>query len=115
MAPTLVFGADGQLLVVIGSPGGSLIINYVTKALVAMLDWQMDVQAAIELPNVGSRNGPTELERGTAAETLAATLSAMGHPLRVMDMTSGTHGILRTPQGWSGGADPRREGVARGR
>ncbi len=115
MAPTLVFDADGHLLLVIGSPGGSLIINYVLKALVAILDWHMDVQAAIDFPNIGSRNGPTELERGTAAEALAATLAAMGHPIRVMDMTSGLHGILRTPEGWSGGADPRREGVAKGR
>jgi gamma-glutamyltranspeptidase/glutathione hydrolase len=114
MAPTLVFDADGKLLLVIGSPGGSLIINYVLKALVAILDWKLDVQAAIDLPNMGSRNGPTELERGTPAESLAATLAAMGHPVRLMDMTSGMHGILRTHEGWSGGADPRREGVARG-
>jgi gamma-glutamyltranspeptidase/glutathione hydrolase len=114
MAPTLVFDANDTLLLVIGSPGGSLIINYVLKALVAILDWNMDVQAAIDAPNVGSRNGPTELERGTAAEPLAATLAAMGHPIRVMDMTSGLHGILRTREGWSGGADPRREGVAKG-
>ena len=115
MAPTLVFDADGRLLLVIGSPGGSRIINYVLKALVAILDWNMDVQAAIDLPNSGSRNGPTELEHGTAAETLAGTLAAMGHPIRITDMTSGLHAILRIPEGWSGGADPRREGVARGR
>ena len=114
MAPMLVFDADGTLRLVIGSPGGSLIINYVLKALVAVLDWKLDVQAAIDLPNIGSRNGPTELERSTAAEGLAAALAAMGHPVRVMDMTSGMHGILSTPAGWSGGADPRREGVARG-
>jgi gamma-glutamyltranspeptidase/glutathione hydrolase len=38
----------------------------------------------------------------------------MGHPLRIMDMTSGTHAILRTSRGLSGGADPRREGTAKG-
>jgi gamma-glutamyltranspeptidase/glutathione hydrolase len=114
MAPTIVFDEHGQLLLVLGSPGGSLIINYVVKALVAILDWNLDVQAAIDLPNVGSRNGPTELERGRSAEELAAALAAMGHPLRIMDMTSGTHAILRTPRGLSGGADPRREGTAKG-
>ena len=114
MAPTLVFDAEGRLLLVIGSPGGSLIINYVLKGLVAILDWKLDVQAAIDAPNIGSRNGPTELERDTAAEALAPALSAMGHRVRIMDMTSGMHAILRTPEGWSGGADPRREGVARG-
>ncbi|MCC6531972.1 MAG: gamma-glutamyltransferase [Burkholderiales bacterium] len=115
MAPTLVFDAGGRLHLALGSPGGSLIINYVLKTLVATLDWKLDVQAAIDLPNVGSRNGPTELERGTSAEALAATLQAMGHPLRVMDMTSGVHAIMRAGEGWTGGADPRREGVARGR
>ncbi len=39
----------------------------------------------------------------------------MGHPIRVADMTSGLRGVLHTPEGWSGGADPRREGIAKGR
>jgi gamma-glutamyltranspeptidase / glutathione hydrolase len=115
MAPTLVFDADGKLHMVVGSPGGSLIIGYVLKTLVATLDWKLDIQAAIDLPNVASRNAATELERGTPAETLEAALAAMGHPVRVMDMTSGVHGIVRDKQGWTGGADPRREGVAKGR
>jgi gamma-glutamyltranspeptidase/glutathione hydrolase len=114
MAPTFVFDGQDRLHLVIGSPGGSLIISYVLKALVAILDWKLDVQAAIDAPNVGSRNGPTELERDTGAEALAPVLAAMGHRVRIMDMTSGMHAILRTPEGWSGGADPRREGVARG-
>jgi gamma-glutamyltranspeptidase/glutathione hydrolase len=100
---------------VVGAPGGSLIINYVLKTLIATLDWKLDIQAAIDLPNVASRNDATELERGTRAEGLAATLQAMGHPVRVMDMTSGVHAIMRAPGGWQGGADPRREGAARGR
>ena len=115
MAPKLVFDADGRLFMVVGSPGGSLIINYVLKALIATIDWKLDIQAAIDLPNVGSRNGPTEIEDVEGARTLAAGLKALGHPVRVMDMTSGMHGIVRTDGGWVGGADPRREGVAKGR
>jgi len=114
MAPTIVFDEDGRVRVVIGSAGGSRIINYVAKALVAILDWNMDVQAALDAPNVGSRNGPTELERGSEAERLAPALAAMGHPIGIVDMTSGTHAIVRTSAGWSGGADPRREGAAKG-
>ena len=115
MAPTLVFDAGGRLHMTVGSPGGSLIINYVVKALVATLDWNMDIQAAIDLANFGSRNGPTEIEKGTALEAVAAALQAIGHEVRTMDMTSGTHGIVRDPRGgWRGGADPRREGVAQG-
>ena len=115
MAPFLVYGRDGRLEMALGSPGGSLIIGYVAKALVGMIDWNLDPQRAIELPNMGSRNGPTELERGTELEGLAGALKAMGHDARPIEMTSGLQAIRRTANGWQGGADPRREGVARGR
>ena len=115
MAPVIVLDGDGRVEAVVGSAGGSFIINYVTKALVAMLDWGLDPQAALDLPNFGSRNGPTELEKGTELERLDGALKAMGHEVRAIDMISGTHAIRRTPAGWAGGADPRREGAARGR
>ena len=114
MSPTMVFDRDGKLILVLGSAGGSAIINHVVKTLVAALDWNMDIQQAIALPNFGSRNGPTELEQGTAAAGWAEPLRALGHDVQVIDMTSGLHGIRRTADGWSGGADPRREGVAKG-
>ena len=115
MAPTLVFRKNGDLHLVVGSPGGSRIINYVAKTLIATLDWNMDIQSAITLPNAGSRNGPTEIERGTAFEALEKPLQAMGHEVQLVDMTSGLHGIMRAGRGWQGGADPRREGIAKGR
>jgi len=114
MAPTMVFDDKGKLLMVIGSPGGHSIINYVALTLVNALDWGMDIQKAIDAPRMGSRNGPTELERGTALERLAPELERMGHSVRIRDEASGLHGIMRTPAGWTGGADPRREGVALG-
>ena len=114
MAPTMVFDRDGKLVLVLGSAGGSAIINHVVKTLVAALDWKLDIQQAIAFPNFGSRNGPTELERGTAAAAWARPLRALGHEVRIIDMTSGVQAIERTRDGWSGGADPRREGVAKG-
>jgi gamma-glutamyltranspeptidase/glutathione hydrolase len=114
MAPTLVFDRDGKLVLSVGSPGGSAIINYVAKTIIAVLDWGMDIQQAIALANVGSRGGATELEKGTEAEALKPALEAMGHQVQVVVFTSGTQGIAVGPAGLAGGADPRREGVARG-
>ncbi len=115
MSPTLVFDrASGNLVMSVGSPGGSAIINYVGKTLLATLDWGLNVQEAISLPNFGSRNGPTELEEGFAGDELVNDLKARGHNVRVMQQTSGLQGIQRSGSGWFGGADPRREGVVRG-
>jgi gamma-glutamyltranspeptidase/glutathione hydrolase len=115
MAPTMVFDAQGRLQLLVGSPGGSAIINYVAKALVGVLDWKLDIQQAIDLPNFGSRNGPTQLERGSGYEALVPALTERGHDVRLMELESGLHGIERVPGGWRGGADPRREGVVLGR
>jgi gamma-glutamyltranspeptidase/glutathione hydrolase len=120
MAPTLVFDrASGALVATLGSPGGSQIIGYVGKTLVGLLDWNLDIQQAIALPNFGSRNGPTELEKGRFGTGVVDALKARGHDVREIDMASGLQGIVRVRLaderlGWAGGADPRREGVALG-
>jgi gamma-glutamyltranspeptidase/glutathione hydrolase len=114
MAPTLVFEGE-KVRMALGSPGGSMIINYVAKALVGTLDWGLELQAAIELPNFGSRNGPTLIEQGSRYDELASPLAGLGHQVDRIPLTSGLHGIERVPGGWRGGADPRREGIARGR
>ena len=115
MAPTIVYDAAGRVTMLTGSPSGSAIVGYVVKTLVAMIDWGLDPQAAAALGNFGSRNGPTELEAGTPVAALAPKLRAMGHDVRVGVETSGVQAIARTRSGWIGGADPRREGVVRGR
>jgi gamma-glutamyltranspeptidase/glutathione hydrolase len=115
MAPTLVFERQsGKLLLAAGSPGGSTIINYVAKVLVGTLDWKLNVQQAISLPNFGSRNGPTEVEAGRVPADVVAQLKARGHDVRQGEMNSGLQGLQRTATGWFGGADPRREGIVRG-
>jgi len=114
MAPTIVYDRFGRVAIVAGSPGGSAIINYVAKTLLAIIDWDLDPQAAVALPNFGSRNGPTELERNTPIVALEPRLKALGAPVWITDHTSGLHVIQRTSNGWIGGADPRREGIARG-
>jgi gamma-glutamyltranspeptidase/glutathione hydrolase len=113
MAPTLVF-RGGELQLVVGSPGGSSIINFVAKTLVGVLDWRLDIQAAIDVPNFGSRSGPLEIEAGSGLVPLTRALAARGHVVELLRLQSGLHGIERVPGGWRGGADPRREGVAQG-
>jgi gamma-glutamyltranspeptidase/glutathione hydrolase len=114
MSPTLVFDGSGNLVMAVGSPGGSRIIGYVVKTLIAVLDWGMDMDAAINAPYFVNRNGSTDLEKGTQLETLKPVLEGMGHKVKLISNSSGLHGILTTPTGLDGGADKRREGVALG-
>jgi gamma-glutamyltranspeptidase / glutathione hydrolase len=113
-APTLVFDHNGKLVLVVGSGGGSRIINYVAKALVAALDWKLDAQQAVSLPNFSNRNGATELEEGTSFAELKQSLERLGHTVEVVRLTSGSQAIMATDRGLVGGADPRREGLAKG-
>ena len=115
MSPSLVFDRrDGRVVMSVGSPGGAPIIHYTAKTLIATLDWGLDPQAAIALPNFGSLNGPTLLERGRFAPATIDALKARGHAVQEADLTSGLQALRRTEQGWRGGADPRREGVVLG-
>ncbi len=115
MSPTLVFDkTTGQLVLSGGSPGGALIVHYTAKVLVGTLHWDMNAQDAVNLPNFGSLNGPTLLEAQRFPATTLEALKAQGHEVREMEMTSGLQAIERTPRGWFGAADPRREGVVLG-
>ena len=112
MSPTIVL-KDGAPILVVGSPGGSRIIGYVAKTIIAHLDWGLDVQAAIDLPHLVNRFGTYDLEDGTAAADLEGALSAMGYETNLRGLTSGLHAIA-VGEGLSGGADNRREGIALG-
>jgi len=128
MAPTMVFNADGSFRAALGSPGGSRIILYVAKALVAMIDWRLDPQQATALANFGNRGRAFELEFDPSLATTdllapwstvpsiwrGIRLRALGHRVRPDLMTSGLHIVERRGDVLLGGADPRREGVARG-
>ncbi|MFC3167432.1 gamma-glutamyltransferase [Paracoccus fontiphilus] len=112
MAPTIVL-KDDRPVMVIGSPGGSRIIGYVARAIVAHLDWGMDIQKAVAAPNIVNRFGPMDIEAGLPA-ALTEGLTAIGYELNETELTSGLQGIVIGPDGLSGGADPRREGIALG-
>ena len=112
MAPTIVT-KDGAPVLAIGSPGGSRIIGYVTTAIIAHLDWGLDVQQAVSLPHMVNRFGTYDLEAGTSAEGLAEPLASLGYEVSTRELTSGLHAIS-IGQELQGGADPRREGIALG-
>jgi len=114
MSPTIIFDPDGRLWALVGSPGGSRIILYVIKAIVALIDWKLDAQEAAALANFGSRNGPFEAEFGLSAPRMVLHMTLRGHETKTTLMTSGLHIVVRREGRWEGGADPRREGVARG-
>ncbi|WP_018387099.1 gamma-glutamyltransferase [Ancylobacter sp. FA202] len=113
MAPTIVL-KDGRPVLALGSPGGSQIIGYVAKTLIAHLDWGMSLPDAIAAPNVLARFDAVEIEAGTAAEELAPGMRELGFQVKTGPMTSGVQAVAITPGGLIGAADPRREGVAIG-
>ncbi len=114
MSPTIVM-KDNRPTLLTGSPGGSRIINYTTQSVIAILDWGMDPQDALDMGHVVNRNGKTDLEEGTEAAELQSELEALGHEINVRSLNSGLHSILIEGFRFYGAADPRRGGVAAGR
>lgn len=117
MAPTIVFErASGKPVLALGSPGGPAIINYVGKSLIGVLGWGMNLQEAVDLPNFGSRNGPTELEAGRFDAAFINELRERRHVVVQAPQTSGVHGLqwLEKEGRWLAAVDPRREGEADG-
>ena len=112
MAPTIVM-QDGKPVLAIGSPGGSRIIGYVAKSIIAWADWGMDVQQAVALPHAVNRFGKYDLEEGTDAEMLEENLSQIGFEVSIRGLNSGLHAI-EIGDLLKGAADPRREGIALG-
>ena len=133
MAPTLIFaktadGKVGDFVMATGSPGGSSIIQFVTKTVVGVLDWGMNAQQATSMVNFGSSNSATtgvggehpnvNASNNGASDPLVTGLRALGHTVSVAAQSSGVGTIVKTQVGGSaalvGGADPRREGLVLG-
>ncbi len=114
MSPTFVLNKDGSLVLSVGSAGGQRIIGDTLQALIGMLDWNLSAQAALDLPRVLNTNGPTELEEKGDLPAQAGRLRALGHEVQVRRHEGGLTAIHREGDGWGGGADPRRDGVAKG-
>lgn len=115
MSPTMIFKPNGELFMLIGSPGGSRIINYVAQTIISVIDLDLNIQAAINIPHLTNRNGSTDLETGTEAVLWQADLESKGHKVNIRALNSGLHGIIIGADGrLHGGADQRREGTVMG-
>ena len=115
MSPVIVLDRNGRFVVALGSPGGPAILAYNLKALVGILDWHMTVQQAFALPNVVARGDRFNGETDRLSTAVLTGLEARGVHLTVgFGENSGLHGVAKAPDGWTGGADPRREGVVEG-
>jgi gamma-glutamyltranspeptidase/glutathione hydrolase len=118
MSPTFVLDQDRRLVLSVGSAGGQRIIGDTVHALIGMLDWNLSSQAALDLPRIANMNGATELEDKGGLAAQADGLRALGHQVQVRRHEGGLTAIRRVEgpggDGWEGGADPRRDGVARG-
>lgn len=114
MSPVMVFNADGSLKLVVGSPGGSRIINYVAHTVIGVLDWGLTPQQAVNLPKITNRNRYTTLEKGTNLASIKADFEKRGHKVHLRDLNSGLHVIELKNGELLGGVDPRREGIALG-
>jgi gamma-glutamyltranspeptidase/glutathione hydrolase len=114
MAPTIVFDENGEVFALVGSPGGGRIILYVVKALIGLIDWKLDAQAATAMTNFGSMGEALELEYGFGSLIDAIKLKTYGHDIDLDLMNSGLHIVVRRDGRLEGGADPRREGIAIG-
>ena len=115
MSPTLVFDArSGELLMTLGSPGGSFIIHFTGRTLLGTLAWELNAQEAINLPHFGTTGGPVWLEKGRFPPATVQALRERGHTVNEIELTSGLQAVQRTADGWFGAADPRREGIVRG-
>ena len=114
MTPLVILTADGRFAGALGSPGGNAILAYVAKGLVGVIDWGLPMQEAIELPNLIARGAMISGEVPRFAPGIVEALRVRGLNVQPgAGEDSGLHGVFVAHGRFEGGADPRREGVAR--
>jgi gamma-glutamyltranspeptidase / glutathione hydrolase len=115
MAPVIVLDRSGDFVAALGSPGGSAILEYNAKTLVALLAWKLPLKQAIELPNLIAHGDSFSGEVTRFSPAVLAGLRERGIELKSGHAeNSGLHGVVRLADGsYVGAADSRREGVAK--
>jgi len=113
MSPTIIFDENGDPMMLTGSAGGSSILAYSTKTILAVFDWELSAQAAIDFPNIVARGETVGVEASAeGGQAIADDLAARGYAVQEgRGENSGLHIIIVTPDGMTGAADSRRHGV----
>ena len=111
IAPVIVLAPNGQPILVGGGAGGPLIPDVMAMALLDTLGNGTPLPTALSAGHFHAADPDhIVLETGTEAEALKPALEALGHRVESEHVDTGTSLLLHTPQGWSGAADPRRDG-----
>lgn len=115
MSPTIIFDRNGDLRMLTGSAGGSSILAYATKTMLAVLDWNMSAQDAVDFPNIVARGESLGVEvSAVGGQAIADELTARGYTVTEgRGENSGLHIIVVRPQGMDGAADSRRHGTVK--
>ncbi len=118
MTPSIAVAPDGKLRMVVGTPGGATIITTVFQVISNVLDYGMELAAAVNAPRVHNQHLPDQIwyEKGGLEPGTVQRLGDMGHKMVERTEVSGdVQAILVETDGslaaWS---DPRRGGKAVG-
>ncbi len=114
MSPTLVFGPDGRLRLVVGAAGGVTIPAQVIRAIIGVIDWDLSAQDALALPVIFAPGTETiYVERGTVLEGMIPALQALGHgDVQPRGLPLKANAVEVRGSQLQGAADPRSEGQA---
>ena len=109
--PTLVFKPDGQLLMILGSPGGGRIPNIITQVISNVIDHDMSFSEAVMAPRINQRlEGKLQLETGFSPDTIQL-LKQRGHEPEVSTTMGSVQAIFIGNETIYGVADTRRPGA----
>lgn len=112
MSPTIVYDAMGRPVMAVGSAGGKRIIMHVTKSIIGFIDFGLNVEQAMALPNIYYDDKGLILEDDPLTQKVAPALRDMGHGVTLTDLGSKLTALQHADNGWIASADPRSPGKA---
>ncbi|OCC23968.1 gamma-glutamyltransferase [Croceicoccus estronivorus] len=112
MSPTVIYAPDGRLFMAVGAAGGATIPAQVVRAIIGVIDWKLTASQALSLPVLFAPGDTVYVEQGSTLEAMIPSLEELGHKVAARKLPLKTNAAVRSPNGWTGAADPRSEGEA---